>query len=528
MQKAITAISNFISPSFKDIEQDKAINLFIKKKYVIMNENEKKNPFYALFKNNEFLIKENNRKKYNSYDKIKNPYINVKIKPIKENSNNLKKNKKNQNNIISIKEEEKNDDQFSSNINNISNFPNKNNFLYISNKNKKIIDDCFIKFFGIKNIGHSCYINSFLQILLRTPYFLKNLKLVKGNNHLVKYLIDLTENPRKDLIIKKIKILMTDVDENYGDNTQSDSQDFGINLINYLISIIKKENIFDDNKDDEDDKDDNNEKNIPILDIEKHKNDEFQKYINKYYKKENEIFIEKMFQFHESKLIIETNDNEKEINKVNRINFETCINMDLSFPYNQKGKYFTLKDLLSNKYPEFHNFYKELSNIENNSINWEKLKDIIYKLYKSFLNSCSKNCRVVSNINQDDENINIKNKIDIFCFRKLASLPNILLISINRAFLGTKLNNSYLSFTDTLDLRDYIDDDILNENDTTYRLYAVNECKGFIKDNGHCYSYIKIKHKWFKFDDNSFFEERPNYMSKYVVGLFYIRNNFNL
>lgn len=520
MKKAI--ISYLISNSFENIKPNNVINLFIPKKYVIINGNE--NPHLALYKNSKLWIKDDNRKKNNSYDQINNPYINVKIKPMKENSKNNKKNTKNLNNIISIREEEKND------FKNISNCPNNNNIIYISNKNKKILDDCFIKFFGIKNVGHSCYINSFLQILLRTPYFLKNLKLVKENNYLIKYLIDLTENPRKDLIIQKIKILMTDVDENYGNNTQNDSQDFGINLINHLISIIKKENIFDDNKDDKDDED-INEKDIPISDIEKHKNDGFQKYINKYYKKENEIFIEKLFQFHESKLIIETNDNEKEIKNVKKINFETSISMELSFPYNQKEKYSTLKDLLSNRYPEFHNFYKELSRIEKDSTNWEtinKIKEIIYRLYKSFLEACSKDSRIHLNINENDENINIKNKIEIFSFRRLASLPNILLISINRAFLGKSLNNSYLSFTDTLDLKDYIDDDIINEKDTTYSLYAVNECKGLIKDNGHCYSYVKIKHKWFKFDDNYFCEERPKFVSKYVVGLFYIRNNFNL
>ena len=37
---------------------------------------------------------------------------------------------------------------------------------------------------------------------------------------------------------------MSEVDETYDSYEQNDSQDFGINLINYLITLLKGENSF--------------------------------------------------------------------------------------------------------------------------------------------------------------------------------------------------------------------------------------------------------------------------------------------
>jgi ubiquitin C-terminal hydrolase len=43
---------------------------------------------------------------------------------------------------------------------------------------------------------------------------------------------------------------------------------------------------------------------------------------------------------------------------------------------------------------------------------------------------------------------------------------------------------------------------------------------------GHYYSYVRIKGIWYKFDDNKPVEkESPEYNSKYVVGLYYIKEN---
>ena len=523
------------SIGFKGIQADKAVNIFIPREYLFIPEN---NYIFYSNKKNKFSLQNSNviRRRYNSSDNLRKQNLNQKYKPIKENLTNIsiikKYDLKNQYKITNVEEEEKNDEKLPF-IPNFSTFGGNNKYMSIPLYNNNFFNilcqkksqkknENFVNLFGIKNIGNSCYINSFLQILLRTPFFYENLKIVNNNENisLIKNLIELNNNSKKELIIKKIKILMSEVDETYKELIQNDSQDFGINLINYLIILLKGENSFDD----EIDENTYLKENIPILDLEKHKNGIFKNYLNKYYKKENEIFIEKMFQFHESKLLMEANANEQKIYEAKKIYFETSISIDLNFP---KKNDFSLEDLLSYRYPEFHNFYKDYTKIdEQDEFDWDKIKEYVYRLYKTILDACLSNFKDTIDIGENDNNI--RKNIKSFCFRRLASLPNILIISINRASVGKSLNNSFLSFKETLDLRDYIDEDIYQEKETQYTLYAVNERKGLIKNFGHCYSYVKIKNRWFKFDDDIYYEEKPNFNSKYVVGLYYIKNNFKL
>ncbi len=518
---------------FKGIQIDKSVNFFIPREYLSIHENN----YIFSNKKKEFILENSitKHKRYNSFDKIRKPNFQKKLKPVKDKIISIQNNKKfNFNNLKKIfnREEEKDDIQLSiiPRFNTFGTYnycPSissvNNNFLYLLNPKKPLQkDENYVKLFGIKNIGYSCYINSFLQILLRTPFFYKNLQKVNNSEKiaLIKCLIDLINNSQKGQIIKKIKILMSNIDETYEMQAQNDSQDFGINLINYLIILLKGENSFDDEKDNDDII---LNENIPIFDIEKYKNSLFKEYLDKYYKKENEIFIEKMFQFHESKLLLEVNDDEQKIYDAKKIYFETSISIDLNF---QKENIFVLKDLLLNRYPEFHNFYKGFSELEKDEINWEVIKEKIYKMYRDFMEFCFSNYQEALELDEDGNNIRKGKKS--FCFRRLASLPNVLILSINRAFVGKSLNNSCLYFDETLDLKDFIDEDICKDEDTTYSLYAINECKGLIKNFGHYYSYVKINNKWFKFDDETIYEEKPKFFSKYVVGLYYIKNNFKL
>lgn len=355
-----------------------------------------------------------------------------------------------------------------------------------------------------------------MQILFRIPTFLEKLDLAnKCNDILIKCLINISKNPDNIGYIRKLKNLMSKVDEEYGKYTQKDSQEFGINLINQLIINIKGDNEF---LDDNDDEDIFKQNYIFLLNIEYYKNIFFNKYKEKYYKKDKEIFIENMFQFHESRVIVDYDI------KIKRINFETNLNIELSFPCNVKKKSFLLEELLDNKYPEYHNFYKEYVNSKVSTNYLDGILEYIYNLYMKFISICRGDSRYRID-NADDQNNKSKNDNQSICFRKLASLPNILIISINRAFVGKSLNTSYLQYCKTLDLKDYIDEDIVHDKNTTYKLFAVNECNGIIKIFGHYYSYVKIKNKWYKFDDETVKEENPNFNSKYVVGLYYIRNN---
>ena len=481
--------SIFKQNCFKNLEEQKEINMFFPQKYIISFNNDLSD------NSNLNLLKNKPRRKNNSYDKIKFPYKKVNLKLIKENSKEFKL------------------------MNNIAPFKNKNNIILNNEENKD--DECQI--IGFENIGHTCYINSFLQILFRTPTFLEKLQSSNTNkDNLINCLIDLSKFPKKIINIKKLKKIMSKIDENYGKYIQKDSQEFGINLINQLISNINGDNDIFDGIDD----DDNiiQENNISFDKLETYKNNFFKSYIEKYYKKENEV--EKMFQFHESRLIIENNINNTIDFK--QISFETNLNIEISFPYNGNRNIFRLEELLDNKYPEYHNFYNEYKDAYDlkDERNYNSIKEFILNLFKSFLKYCSQESQYNLSI-RDNKNISIQNDIYSICFRKLASLPNILIISINRAFLGKSLNTSYLQYNETLDLKEYIDSDIVHDKNTTYKLYAVNECSGIIKAFGHCYSYIKIKNKWFKFDDETVKEESPSFDSKYVVGLYYVRDNQN-
>ena len=516
---------------FKNIQQQKEINFFIPKKYTILYNKDLSANSHIY--NNFNLLKNKSKRKYNSCDKIQNPYSIVYMKSINEDSKKFKLMNKMSNNNISLKNEEKKDDDKFSLISTIYSFKNSiinSNYLKtpISNFNEKFSkEDLECLIFGFENIGHTCYINSFLQILFRTPTFLKKLESSnKKNDILINCLINLAKHPKNIKNMKKLKLIMSEVDESYGEYTQKDSQEFGINLINQIISNIKGDNDFFDDSDD--DECTTQENNISFIDIEIYKNNFFKNYLEKYYKKENEIFIENMFQFHESRLIIETDINNDL--GIKRINFETNLSIELSFPYNKKKDVFILEELLNNKYPEYHNFYTEYykgNEAMQSGVKWNSIKEFIYSLYKEFINLCFQDTRYNINI-KDVENTNIIDDGQSICFRKLASLPNILIISINRAFLGKKLNTCYLQYPETLDLKNYIDEDIVHDKNTTYKLYAVNECRGILKIFGHCYSYVKIQKRWFKFDDETVKEESPSFYSKYVVGLYYIRDNKNI
>ncbi len=109
---------------------------------------------------------------------------------------------------------------------------------------------------------------------------------------MVNSLIGITEEPNNSTHLKKIKQTMENVKDSYGQYVQNDSQEFGIDLINNLISSIKGEPSFSD----EIEKD---EEKITIKNKEEIKKRKFEKYIEKYYNEEKEIPLEKMFQFHE-------------------------------------------------------------------------------------------------------------------------------------------------------------------------------------------------------------------------------------
>lgn len=357
---------------------------------------------------------------------------------------------------------------------------------------------------GFQNIGHSCYMNSFLQILFHTPHFLETLKESNKdkNDILSDSLIQLSENHEKVYLLRKIKKLMAEVDKSYEMKEQNDSQEFGINLINKIISNLKGDFKFND--------DDNyNTEEINIKFSKEHKLQKFKEYKNKYCIKET--LLDKMFQFHE--ILFKIDSNKPLFENYKQIDFNSFLNIDLSFPFNSQKKKYNLSELLEYKYPKnpLQDIIPEYISLFN-LFNW---------LWEKFINKI----KAILNICDEENEVNIQN--DLY-FSNLVELPNILIITINRALLGKSFNKNKLIFEENLDLRNYLEKDFLDSVDTKYKLYGVNICYKSFFESGHYYSFVKKEDDWYKFDDDKpVIMEDPEFESKYVVGLYYVKEKYN-
>ena len=213
----------------------------------------------------------------------------------------------------------------------------KNQQNYKQHSNQSVIEKNYVENFeyqliGLKNIGSSCYMNSFLQILFHTPNFINELK--KYNNFsnciLIKNLINLSEYPKNKSCLYSIKEFMGEINNNYALFKEEDSQDFGKDLINGIITCIKGKESFLSSENE------NYKQNISI----NQKKIIYENYLEKYQK--NQIEIEKMFIINESKFICNSKG-------ISNLYFNTCLDIELSFNGIEKNL-FSLEELLDYKY----------------------------------------------------------------------------------------------------------------------------------------------------------------------------------
>ena len=215
--------------------------------------------------------------------------------------------------------------------------PIKNTYIFDKYYNKKEKKD------GLHNLGCTCYINSFIQILIHVPGLIGKLNSHKNNIHkdsLLYSLLNIAEQPSKEnlrcLNKKVIKIF-----PNYKNYKQEDSQEFGTELLKVLNDELSSLNNYVDSWNIEDKfKLKNNYDNISKIKIDK---------LNDLMKKEDYNFkfqtiINSFFFYYETILII---CDKKLIN----FSYYGDVDNQLAFNRNFNNKdYLNIIDMLDKKY----------------------------------------------------------------------------------------------------------------------------------------------------------------------------------
>jgi len=317
---------------------------------------------------------------------------------------------------------------------------------------------------GLANIGNTCYMNSFLQILLHTPNFLNYLnqdkyKIKSNNNTLLFNLLQLSQYPYNSQYLYNIKNLMKETKPEYGTFSPGDSQMFAIDFLDKLIYECKGEVSNDDSYE-------SNNDNLKMSKKEKY--DEFS---NEFNKKEDEI--EKLFQFTEISIGKEKNNYFFSIN----------LNIELTFPKNNQ-KYTTLNKLLDEKYlnnNENINNYKSLIRIKRTQI-----ADIPEILIITFDRGVI-NKKLIKTYVTFNDNLDIAPYID----SELKEYNNIkcteyILYGINERYGFLKTQGHYVSYIKIKKFNNY---------------------------------------NWYRFSDLYVRESNPSFNSPDVFGLYYVRKD---
>lgn len=291
------------------------------------------------------------------YKKRKYPENNIRNVNIKENEKNenksenidkkrilLESNKIKNINELGKKENETYTQFIKTNCQDINAREKSYNNLNSNIKNRLIFNEKYEKSLeGFPNIGNTCYMNSFLQIIIHIPQFISTLKKnekIFNNDSLIKKLIEVAERPSKENL-KNLKKKIGSIDKDYLSYEQEDSQEFGVKLINSLINEEIDNNLFEKWTKP---KYTNKSRNERMLKKKLKSLEEF--LLDPELDFQNETFIQKIFQFYESDFKL------NKLRQINMINFNLEIDNQLSLDlnYREKNDILPLKELLINKY----------------------------------------------------------------------------------------------------------------------------------------------------------------------------------
>ena len=351
----------------------------------------------------------------------------------------------------------------------------KNNYNNNSNRNSIPLEDTILNSLtGFQNLGNTCYINTCLQNLIHNKKFIN------------KFLNVFKEQSNSTPISNSFYYLLTQISEN---NTY-DKND-SINPLIFVDTFKKLHKNFEGFQEHDTQEfcryllqDLNNELNQVQYPSSykkkktknKTKKESFDLYVKDCLSKENSIITDLFIGYFSFEYKCECGFRE--------YSFSQFLDLPIQMDANVQG--FDLYQMLRN------NFYKTS--------------------YVDMGETCSF-CRRTSK----------KNEI-----MKIAKLPNILIISLQRINPKTGMkNNANVKFYEGLDLKEIIDPETQRADYTKYDLFAISNHIGNI-NTGHYYSTIKIGQNWYCFEDSKVYKIGPQIEmnTQEVYTLFYKMKGF--
>ena len=319
---------------------------------------------------------------------------------------------------------------------------------------------------GLKNLGNTCFMNTCLQTLIHSEYFIKSLiykkKLISTRNTPITYyfikLLELMISQDNDVVSPKdFKEIISEKHHRFRGYSQHDCQEFCRILLedmNQELNEIKTPEPY---------------KELSTLNKSKMECDK--EFDETFKKRENSLimdcFYSQIINIFKCECGFET------------YSFQKVLDFPLLLPKKNDSKT-TIKDLLD----EF---------FETEEIKFET--------------KCEK-CHKKTNHEKK---------------AKFSQPPNILILSLQRIDERRKRKNKCsVEFPDKLSIADYIDDDCGHKNENKYELYGISKHYGDM-EFGHYFAYIKLDGKrWYEFNDSKVISNSDEKYSSFISSSAYI------